>query len=159
MRILLSILIWFSLSLVAFAQNTGGVYPPGFGPDHQSIQYRLTVDADNGDWASRLHYQKSISDRLLWRVVGQVRKTANRDPDFDYVQGELFWDISDQQSQYHSGFRFDARFRDGNRPNQLGFNWMNQWKFEDGWRLRLDGLSTVQYGNNKNDEVILMRSF
>jgi len=90
--IVLAILSMFVLASNAQAQNTGGVFPPGFGPNHESVQYRLTFDTDTEEFANRLHYQKSIDSKRVWRVLAQTRETENSDFDFDFVQAELFWD-------------------------------------------------------------------
>jgi hypothetical protein len=126
---------------VAFAQNTGGVFPPSFGPDHKSAQYRVALNTETDRFAQRLHFQQSLDERRVWRVVGQTRETSSSDFDFDYIQAELFWEIGKLDSKYRTGLRFDARLRDDNRPGQIGINWMHQWQLEDGWRARLVGLS------------------
>ncbi len=155
-RILGFVLFSLSLSpLAAFAQNTGGVFPPGFGDDHQSVQFRASYNADNESFASRVHYQESIDDRLLWRIVGQTRETDDSNVDFDFVQAELFWKLSKTDKPYQTGLRFDARLRDNDRPGQVGVNWMHQWKLNDGWQARVVGLSSLQIGENKNDGVSL----
>lgn len=139
----------------ANAQNTGGVFPPGFGDNHESMQYRITIDADTERFANRLHYQKSINSNLLWRVVGQTRETEASDFDFDFVQAELLWELGDLKSKWRKGLRFDARYRDENRPGQFGVNYTNQWTFKDGWSARLIGLSNLQIGNNRRDGIAI----
>lgn len=139
----------------AFAQNTGGVFPPGFGDDHKSAQYRIAIDTDANRFNQRLHYQQSIDDRRLWRVLVQTRETASSDVDFDFVQAELFWEFTKPKDKYRTGIRFDARLRDDNRPGQLGLNWMHQWNFDEGWRARLVGLSSLQIGENRSDGISL----
>lgn len=147
----------FSFALMlpasAAAQNTGGVFPPGFGTDHQSVQLRTGYNADSERFAHRVHYQKSIDEKRLWRVVGQSRETAASDFDFDFLQAELFWKLSETPKPYQTGLRFDARFRDDDRPGQVGVNWMHQWKLEGGWQARLVGLSVLQVGENRNDDI------
>lgn len=155
MRILLGFIMSLAIVGAAAAQNTGGVFPPGFGPDHRSAQYRITVDPDNGDWANRLHYQQSLNDSMVWRVVGQTRKTATSDVDFDFLQAELFWRLTPRDKAFQTGLRFDARLRDGNRPNQIGVNWSNQWTLSESWRVRAVGLSALQLESNRNNDVSL----
>lgn len=156
MRRLFLAFIFFVMSTgFASAQNTGGVFPPGFGDDHQSAQYRVTIDTDNDRFSQRVHYQQSIDSKRLWRVVAQTRETDSSDFDFDFIQAELFWELPNKSDNYRSALRFDARIRDDNRPGQIGLNWSHQWKFDKGWRARLIALSALQIGKNKVDGVLL----
>lgn len=156
MKKLFFVFIFYVISAnFAYAQNTGGVFPPGFGDDHQSAQYRITLNTDNDRFNQRAHFQKSIDSKRLWRVVVQTRETDSSDFDFDFIQAELFWEFSDSSDSYRSGIRFDARLRDDNRAGQAGVNWAHQWKFDDGWRARLIALSALQIGDNKVDGISL----
>lgn len=150
------------LSALSFAQNTGGVFGPAVNEGHRSFQYRSAYDPSGpgGDsaFAQRFHYQQAIDGDFMWRVVGQTRKTVDSNTDFDYVQAELFWQL-DQTDDYLSGVRFDARVRDSNRPNQIGFNWMHQYNLSDDWTARLLLLTTLQFGDNAADGVLLQTRF
>ncbi len=154
-RLFLPLLVTLLSFGTAIAQNTGGVFPPGFGGDHKSAQYRLAIDTDSDRFSQRLHYQQSIDDHRVWRVLVQTRETATSDVDFDFVQAELFWEFTQPKDKYRTGIRFDARLRDDNRPGQVGVNWMHQWNFDDGWRARLIGLSSLQIGENRSDGISL----
>lgn len=156
--------LYFSLTLIFFAlpaeaQNTAGVFSPVVNAGHKSMQYRAVVDPDNNigelGFAQRLHYQESVSDDLMWRLVGQTRKTQASDFDFDFVRAELFWDLGEDGQNYRTGFRFDLQVRDGNRPEQIGAHWTNQFYFNDGWSARAILLSSVQLGDNASDGVSL----
>ena len=167
MRIVVSLLYSFSMvfsfslvfSLPAFAQNTGGIFPPLVNEGHRSLQYRATIDPDNAadetGFAQRLHYQQAIDGDFMWRVVGQTRKTTASDLDFDFVQAELFWQITPDKQKYQSALRFDARYRGDNRPEQFGFNWTNQFKLGPNWSARAIGLTAVQTGDNSADGIFL----
>lgn len=135
----------------AVAQQTGGVFPPMVNEGHSSWQYRAAYNPDTDGFAQRLHYQQAIDGDLMWRILGQTRKTDSSDFDFDFLQAELFWELSGDDERYRSGFRFDARLRDNNRPHQIGWNWMNQFFFDDGWSARALLLTTYQFGNNAAD--------
>lgn len=147
------ILVFSAVS--AAAQNTGGVFPPSVDDGHKSVQYRSAFNTDTDRFAQRLHYQQAINGDFMWRVIGQTRETTSSDFDFDFVQAELFWELSPDDTPYRHGVRFDARLRDDNRPHQLGFNWIHQWKFGDGWTGRLVGLSSFQFGENDADGIFL----
>lgn len=148
-------LVCIGLSPAAFAQNTGGVFPPGFGDNHESVQYRFAINTETDRFANRLHYQKSIDSNRLWRVLVQTRETNESDFDFDFVQAELFWEFGDIKSKWRKGLRFDARYRDDSRAAQFGVNFNNQWTFDDGWSARLLGLTNIQIGNNRRDGIAI----
>lgn len=137
----------------ASAQNTGGVFPPTVNEGHQSLQYRITLSEDDKS-AQRVHYQEAISDDFMWRIAGQV-KSNDGDTDFDYLQGELFWDFSDKGDNWEQGLRFDFRLRDEDRPEQFGINWMHQIKASNRLTLRAVALSSVQFGSNAPDGVAI----
>jgi len=141
-------------SQFAAAQNTGGVFPPIVNEGHKSLQLRLAFADDNNGSAQRLHYQQAINDDFMWRIVGQVNSN-NGDTDFNFVQGELFWDFSDKGDDWAQGVRFDLRVRDENRPSQFGFNWMHQFKLSNRLTARALALSTVQFGDNAADGIAL----
>ncbi|MFK8029333.1 MAG: hypothetical protein AB8G18_03775 [Gammaproteobacteria bacterium] len=134
------------------AQNTGGVFGPVVNEGHQSVQYRLAFIDDSDGFAQRIHYEKALDSKYMWRVIGQTRKTGSSDFDFDYVQGELFWDVTDDTSRFwQSGLRLDVRVRDGNRNETIGLNWMNQFQLSNGWQARLLALTSVDIGSGARD--------
>jgi len=143
----------------AAAQNTGGVFPTQVNEGHKSLQYRAAIDPDNAQdefgFAQRLHYQQAINGDFMWRIVGQTQKTESSDFDFSFLQAELFWELSDDEDQHKTGLRFDARLTDGDRAEQLGVNWMNQFNFDNGWHARAILLSSVQIGDTSADGVNL----
>ncbi|MEM7221234.1 MAG: hypothetical protein AAF515_22945 [Pseudomonadota bacterium] len=140
----------------AAADNTGGVFGPVVEEGHRSWQYRIAVDTDTEALAQRIHYQRSIDDDFMWRVVAQTRRaTANADQEFDYVQGELFWQLGDLRPGWQQGLRFDLRLRDGDRPQQVGLNWMHDIELGGDWMLRALALSVLQFGDNDRDALIL----
>ena len=141
----------------ANAQNTGGVFPPTVNEGHQSVQYRAAVNDESNvsdfGFAQRLHYQRAINGDFMWRVLGQTRRTAESDVDFDFIGAELFWEFSDDEDDYKHGVRFDGRIRDDGRAEQLGFNWIHQWALDDGWSARAILLTGLQIGDNRADGV------
>jgi len=144
---------------IAAAQNTGGVFPPMVKDGHKSAQYRIAINPDNANGetgiAHRLHYQQSLNGDMMWRIIGQTKKTADSDFDLDFIQAELFWELSDDEDQHKTGLRLDARLRDEGRAEQLGLNWMNQFNFENGWSARALILTSVQIGDTGADGVNL----
>jgi len=144
-------------STAAFAQNTGGVFPATVNEGSSAWQYRAAVNPDNSaddvGFAQRLHYQKAINDDFMWRILGQTVRTDDSLFDFDFIGAELFWEFSDNEDNYKHGVRFDARFRDDERSEQLGFNWIHQWNLDDGWQARAILLTGYEVGSNAADGV------
>ncbi len=163
-KLLIAVPLSYAFTSPAFAQNTGGVFGPVVNEGHKSVQYRATLDPDNAagetGFAQRLHYQQAINNDLMWRIIGATRKTDSSDFDFDFVQAELFWDLTPEDSQpFQTGVRFDARLRDGDRAEQLGFNWMNQWAIGDAWEARALGLTSIEIGDTAADGAALQTRF
>ena len=146
-------------SLSAQAQNTGGVFPPTVNEGHKSAQWRIAIDPDGNNnefrYATRFHYQQAINDDFMWRVIGQANNRGDNDVKFDFLQAELFWELSNKDDKTKTGLRFDARYRDDNRPSQFGLNFMNQFDLGEGWRARGIGLTHYQFGSNARDGINL----
>jgi len=144
---------------VAQAQNTAGVFASRVVEDHKSFQYRSTVNPDDANdqtgFAQRLHYQQSINGDLMWRIIGQTKKTDRSDIDFDFVQAELYWELTNDEDKHYSALRFDARYRNDQRPGILGVNWGNQFQINDNWSLRSIILSSIEVGEIANNGVNL----
>ena len=67
----------------------------------------------------------------------------------------MFWEFNPSNPNYQTGVRFDARFRDGSRPEQFGFNWMHQFNLSNGWGARALLLTSVEFGSNRRSGVNL----
>ncbi|MEM9571440.1 MAG: hypothetical protein AAF996_08240 [Pseudomonadota bacterium] len=140
---------------MAMAQNTGGIFPPMVNEGHKSAQYRIAYNPDTEGVSQRLHYQQAINGDLMWRGLVSARKTDESDVDFDFIQAELFWELSDDDDDWKTGFRFDARIRDDDRPGLVGVHWTNQFPVADNWYGRFVALSAVDIGNDARDGVFL----
>jgi len=155
----IGILFCISNFQTTYAQNTAGVFPPRVVEGHKSLQYRATLNPDDTNketgFAQRLHYQESINGDLMWRVIGQTKKTDQSDLDFDFVQGELYWELSNDEDKHKSALRFDARYRGGDRPGFLGLNLGSEYRVNDRWSLRGLVLSSVDLGANSNNGINL----
>ena len=139
----------------AAAQNTGGVFPPMVNDGASALEYRATLrPVDGGDdrFAQRLHYQASPNGNLMWRVVAQTNGTIG-EQSFDYVQGELFWELSGDDAPWRTGLRFDARVRNGAAPEQVNVNWTNQWRLSERWSARGILLTSAQIGDRAADGI------
>ncbi|MCG8441792.1 MAG: hypothetical protein MI723_08285 [Caulobacterales bacterium] len=120
-----------------------------------SAQYRAAYAPDTDGFAQRLHYQRSINGALRWRIVGQTRRNDETNIDFDYVQGELLWEISPDDRDWRTGLRFDGRVRDHNRPGRFAVNWTNQIALTPRLRARALFISSVDVGENAGEGVSL----
>ena len=140
----------------AAAQNTGGVFPPMVTEGASALEYRATYrpqDGPNG-LAQRLHYQRALDTRLMWRVVGQVAGTTD-DQDADFLQAELFWELSEDTDAWRTGLRFDAQVREGAGPEQVNVNWTNQFPVGEALTGRFVALSKLQIGDRAADGILL----
>ena len=139
----------------ATAQNTGGIFPPMVNEGHKSAQYRVTYNPDTEGLSQRLHYQQAINGDLMWRGLVSARKTGESDVEFDFIQAELFWELSDDDDAWKTGLRFDARIRDDDRPGLVGVHWTNQFPVTDNWYGRFVALSAVDIGDDARDGIFL----
>ncbi len=139
--------------ITAPAQTMGGVYGPVVTEGPRSFEYRSAFDPETEAFAQRIHYQQSSDSRYRWRVVAQARKTTDSDMDFDFVQGELLWDITDADRPWQTGLRFDFRFRDSGRPGRVAVTWTNQFRLPAGWTARLIGIADIEVGSEAVDDV------
>ena len=142
-------------SPMAIAQNTGGIFPPMVNEGHKSAQYRVTYNPDTEGLSQRAHYQQAINGDLMWRGLISARKTNESDVDFDFVQAELFWELSDDGDDWRTGFRFDGRIRDDGRPGLIGIHWTNQFPVTENWNGRFVALSSFDVGDDARDGVFL----
>ncbi|MEL6858686.1 MAG: hypothetical protein AAFO74_09885 [Pseudomonadota bacterium] len=144
-----------ALTPAAFAQNTGGIFPPMVNEGHKSAQYRVTFNPDTEGLSQRVHYQQAINGNLMWRGLVSARKTTDSDVDFDFVQAELFWEWSDDDDDWKTGLRFDGRIRDDDRPGLIGVHWTNQFPLSQNWNGRFVALSSADIGDDARDGVFV----
>lgn len=143
------------LSSPAFCQNTTGVFGPIVKEGHSSAQYRATYNPENEGFAQRIHYQESLNDDFMWRAVVATHKTAKADADFDFFQAELLWDLSENESAWRTGVRFDLTLRSDDRSELLGIHWTNQYNFSKDWSARFIVLSAIEFGENAQDGMLV----
>lgn len=134
------------LPLGVQAQITGGVFSPVVNEGHRSAQFRTAHNVDTSSFAQRLHYQQAINDSQQWRVVGQWKRPQRSDTTFDFVQFEYLWQQTPNGQAHQSGWRFDARLPRGDRPEQLGVNWINDFTLSEALSLRAILLLSGQFG-------------
>ena len=154
-RILFILLCY--LGLLSFSQagsaNTAGVFPPVVQEGHRSLQYRVTLNPDNGAFGSRLHYQQSLNSDVMLRGIVHTSENTKGHSRVDFVQGELFWDLSDDTHRLRHGFRCDARARGRGEPSSFSMNYGLQYDVSPSWQARLAVLSTASYGGDANNDI------
>ncbi|MEM0930270.1 MAG: hypothetical protein AAGI89_13365 [Pseudomonadota bacterium] len=138
----------------AAAQNGAGVFGPRVIPGHRLAEHRYTL-AEPGDdlsspWIQRLHYEAAAGDRLMWRLIGQIRDPGGG-TELDSAKGELFVDLGTIRPRWHTGIRLDAFLRNGDRPEELGFHWTNEFTLNDHSFIRVIALTSYQLGENAAD--------
>lgn len=140
---------------VAAATNTAGVFGPVVNEGHQAAEYRGGLNPDSDAYAQRIHFERSLDDDLMWRVVVQAIKPEGGSTEFDWVQGELFWQLDNITENWQTAVRFDVLIRDSDRPGLFSFNWTNQIRLTE--RLSARFLTMVQHdiGSNGRDGLIL----
>lgn len=146
---------WSSVGGLAWAQNAGGIFPPMVDEGHASLQYRITHAPSSAATVQRIHYQQAAGSSLMWRIVLQTQSTKEDGTSLQHGQGELFWDLSPEDSRWKRGLRFDARIRSGGGPGMLGLHWTNQFNLSDRWSLRLVALSSMDVGGETEPTVQL----
>jgi len=143
-------LLAFSHSTLA---NTAGVFPPVVEEGHRSLQYRVTLDPDTGALGTRLHYQESLNGDVMLRGIVHASESARGHSKVDFIQGELFWDLSEDTDELRHGFRFDARARGRGEPSSVSLNYGLQYIASPQWQARLAVLNTRSFGGKSNTDI------
>ena len=159
LRVVIGAAAWTLSMTPAFAQNTGGVFGPVVNEGHKAAQYRITFDPDSDNWAQRLHYEQSLNGDVMVRGIVQTRETPSSELDFDFLQGELFWELATNSDAWKTGLRFDARYRNDDRPEIFNINWMNQFQLAPNLSARALLLTNVEVGDQARDGVFLQSRF
>lgn len=140
----------------ASAQSVSSVFGPVVDADNRELELRVGTAQDaNDDWStvSRVHYQQGLSDSIRLRGLVQFADLGDSGAEFRFFQVELLWQAVEQtEDGYASGLRFDARLAEGgDDANQIGVNWIHQWKFTNGWQLRAIALTSYEVGGGARD--------
>ena len=137
----------------------GGIFPPIVSEGHQSIQYRAAVNSESNvsdfGFAQRLHYQRAINGDFMWRIIGQTRRTAESDVDFDLFAAELYWELSNDDDNHKHALRLDGHIRDRGQSDRIGLDWSHQWSLKNDWSVRAILLTGIEVGDNSADGINL----
>lgn len=160
-RCLITALLSVLLCQAAAAQTTSSVSGPDITAGERELEYRLGAafgdTVDDAAFAHRLHYQQAVGEAWRWRVRAGWRDPSGGGPALDHVQGELHWQLTERtQAGYSTGLRFNARAaaRAG-EPDEIGASWLNQWRLENGWRVRAMAGLDRELGDAASDDWFL----
>ncbi len=149
----------------AAAQTVGTAFGPTVNRGDRNGEYRIAVvpeeDGEPTRVTQRIHIQQALNDTVRLRGIVQGSDGETGDFEFRFFQAELLWQTVEETPQgYASGLRLDARVNEGDdRAHQLGFNWIHQWSFGDGWRVRALALFDVEAGARAREGVDLETRF
>lgn len=128
---------WLLVVLVSFygsasAQNAGGVFGPKVREGYRAFEYRLSVaepaSAGTPPWVQRVQWQTAFNGRLEARADLQWRDPGGgSDVELDFIRGLLLVEAGQPRPGWTTGFRFDARIRNGSGPDELAAHWTNQF--------------------------------
>ncbi|MEM9810559.1 MAG: hypothetical protein AAF788_04970 [Pseudomonadota bacterium] len=159
MRIVLIILLAFACLPAASAQNAAGVFGPVVDENTRQLEFRWSIaEPDDGltPWVQRAHWEQGLSDRLSYRLGVQWRdRSSSSDVELDFVRGMLFFEAGQPTENWTTGFRFDARARNGSRPDELALSWTNQYALGPSTFARFNVMSFFQIGDSAPDNPII----
>jgi hypothetical protein len=137
------------------AQSTAGIFSPVINEGHMSAQYRIGYDPDAGGWAQRVHFQHAPTGSFMWRAIAQIRDVPQSDLEFHWVQGELYFQLSDDEAAWQTGLRVDGRVFTDLDAGALGLHWMNEFRPSERTEVRLIAMSSIVLGEGSLSGVLL----
>lgn len=143
----------------AQAQNVGAVFGPDVTRGETATEYRIAWAPEGDAVRQRIHFEHAISDNLRPRLVVQGSSGPGNSFDVDFMQGELFWQLTADGQKYETGFRFDARIPLSGGPGGIGANWTNQLNLGGGWNARAVVLTAVDIGDGRRNGIFLQSRF
>lgn len=153
MQVLVLLVLFWSVS--ALAGRTGGVSGPVVTEGQAAWQSRSGYDHDSDAFVNRIHYERSVSDDVRWRVVAAATKTVDRKLDFDAVQGEVTLQLTPNSARWQRGLRFDLLVRESADRHAITLHWLNQFELNERWQVRVGALVTREFGGQRKTGVFL----
>ncbi len=146
----------FGFSGAATAQGTGSVSSPVIKPVASiGLAAGSAFDDGNEGFAHRLDYRCGVADR--WRVSALV-VFNDRGGDYRYRRFavEVMHQFASSEHSWNSAIQVRGRLPDGNDgPGRVRVAWLNGWKPSDGLELRLVGLASKEFGDDRSDGFAL----
>ena len=143
----------------AFAQNAGGVFGPEVTPGSRALEWRIAVapedDAGPTGYATRIHYQQSVTDDLRLRAVVQGADNGPGGFDFAFTQFEAQWQfLEDEIHGWDSAVRLDIRAGE-DAAEFIGLNWTSDVPLSEKWVARGIFMTGVEVGDRRRDGLFL----
>lgn len=169
-RIIVILAALVAATSCAAAQNIGGVFGPKVTEGRRMVEYRIGI-AEPGDelgspWVQRALYEHAFEGRVNARIEYQWRDPSpEAGVQFDHLRVLALVEAGKLTPFWTTGFRFDARVREGDRPNDIGVHWTNQFDLSPRVRFRAVALNTFEFGGTGADRLTfetrasLFRSF
>ncbi len=140
----------------AKAQGTGTVSSPVVNPG-ASIGFAGGVAFDDGGdgFAQRIDYRHTITDKFR---VGVLVFFNDRGGEFRYrrLALETMYQFASSEGGWSSAVQFRGRIPDGNDgPGRVRAAWLNRWRPGDNVELRLMGIASREFGDNRQQGIAL----
>lgn len=146
---LLAAALVLATAVPASAQSlTGNVGSAGITKGERAVEVRAGV-TDEGDGASRMHYEQAFTDWYQLRVIASFDHPADDKSDFDALTFENWFQWSeeaDDNSGFNGGVRLAYDFVDGRGPDAAEVRLTLTDKFAGRWEWRANLLAAVETG-------------
>lgn len=140
----------------ATAQRTGTVASPVIKPG-ASIGFAvgLAAEEDEAGYAHRFDYKHALFDRWQVRAMAVYN---DRGGDYRYrrLALEAMHQFASSEHGWNSAIQVRGRLPDGNDgPGRVRVAWLNRWRSKAGTELRLIGLASQEFGDERRNGLAL----
>ncbi|KCZ93049.1 hypothetical protein HHI_10189 [Hyphomonas hirschiana VP5] len=139
----------FAFSGAAWGQSlTGNVGSAGISQGDRSAEWRAGME-DEGNLASRIHFDQAITGWYQVRVTGSFRKPDGQDWDYTGLTIENWFQWSEEAgdtSGFNGGLRLAYGFSDGADPDEIEARLTLTDKFADVWEWRANVIAEIEVG-------------
>ena len=151
-----SFLLTLCASGGALAQGTGTVASPSIKPG-TSLSVAAGYAEEDGVWgeAHRVDVRHAVNAR--WRF-GAMAFFNDRGGDYRYrrLALEVMHQFDTREPGWNSALQVRGRLPDGNEgPGRVRVAWLNRWRFNSGPELRLIGLASHEFGEDRAEGLRL----
>lgn len=142
----------------AHAQSlTGNVGSAGVTDGERGIETRFGID-DDGNAASRVHYDHSFTDWYQLRVIGAFSQPDGGDWDYRGFTIENWFQWSEEASDnsgFNGGLRLSYGYADNDGPDEVEVRLTLTDKFADGWEWRANVIGELEAGEGSEGGVAI----
>lgn len=154
------VLILFAFLGLAHAQNAAGVFGPKVNDGFRAFEYRFSSSGPSEGsatpWVQRAHWEQALNGRLQARLGVQWRdRSADTETEFQFLRAMLFVEAGQPTPGWTTGFRFDARVRNGSSPDELAAHWTNQFDLGPKTFARFNVMSFFEISENAPDGPVI----